>query len=161
MISVTGKKWKEKKFNSKLVEKVEQDYDFSKILSQLIVTRNFSENEIYIIKNNLYLSNVFNKNEDFIKSVKLIELAIKKKENICILGDYDVDGSASTSLLIRFFETINHPYFYYIPDREKDGYGASKKLFKKLIKKNPKLVIMVDCGSTSVEAIDFLNNKKI
>ncbi len=161
MISVTDKKWKEKKFNSKLVEKVEQDYDFSKILSQLIVTRNFSENEIYIIKNNLYLSNVFNKNEDFIKSVKLIELAIKKKENICILGDYDVDGSASTSLLIRFFETINHPYFYYIPDREKDGYGASKKLFKKLIKKNPKLVIMVDCGSTSVEAIDFLNNKKI
>ena len=88
-----------------------------------------------------------------------VEKSIKNRENICILGDYDVDGSASTSLLIRFFETINHPYFFYIPDREKDGYGASEKLFKKLIKENPKLVIMVDCGSTSLEAIDYLNKK--
>ena len=63
--------------------------------------------------------------------------------------------------MVRFFKTINHPFFYYIPDREKDGYGASKKLFEKLIKENPKLVIMVDCGSTSFKAIDYLKQKKI
>ncbi|MDC3356636.1 DHHA1 domain-containing protein, partial [Candidatus Pelagibacter ubique] len=60
-----------------------------------------------------------------------------------------------------FFEDINHPFFYYIPDREKDGYGATKKLFKKLILEKPKLIIMVDCGSTSNEAIDFLNDNEI
>ena len=62
---------------------------------------------------------------------------------------------------VKFLDDIKHPYFYYIPDRQKDGYGATKKLFQKLILRNPKLVIMVDCGSTSNEAIDFLNEKKI
>jgi len=72
-----------------------------------------------------------------------------------------VDGSAATSLFVRFFQSIKHPFFYYIPDREKDGYGASKKLFKKLILKKPRLIIMVDCGSTSNEAVEFLNDNKI
>ena len=113
--------------------------------------------ELSSIDNELYLNNVFSKNEDFEKSIKLVIEAINKNEKVCILGDYDVDGSAATSLFVRFFESIKHPFFYYIPDREKDGYGASTKLFKKLILKKPKLIIMVDCGSTSNEAIDFLN----
>ncbi len=161
MISVSGRKWQEIKVNNKIVEKIQQDYNFSNILSKLIVSRKFNENEIYLIENQLSLSNVFLNNQDFTKSVELIKSTIKNKENICILGDYDVDGSAATTLLIKFFESINHPYYYYIPDREKDGYGASTKLFEKLILKKPKLVIMVDCGSTSFEAVDYLNKKNI
>jgi single-stranded-DNA-specific exonuclease len=107
------------------------------------------------------LNNVFLRNNDFKKSVELVSNSIIKGEYICILGDYDVDGSAATSLFIRFLESIKHPFFYYIPDREKDGYGATKKLFKKLILKKPQLVIMLDCGSTSNEAINFLNDNKI
>ena len=94
--------------------------------------------------------------------LELVTNSINNQENICILGDYDVDGSAATSLFVRFFESyLKHPFFYYIPDREKDGYGATKKLFQKLILNKPKLIIMVDCGSTSNEAIDFLNENKI
>ena len=96
-----------------------------------------------------------------IESIDLVANAINSKENICILGDYDVDGSAATSLFVRYFKSINHPFFFYIPDREKDGYGASKKLFQKLFIKKPKLVIMVDCGSTSNEAVEFLNENNI
>jgi single-stranded-DNA-specific exonuclease len=58
-------------------------------------------------------------------------------------------------------KSINHSFFFYIPDREIDGYGDSKKLFEKLILKKPNLIIMVDCGSTSNEAIDFLNENNI
>ena len=161
MISISGNEWKEKKVNPNLIEKIQQEHNFSKILSQLIVSRNFDENEIFLMENDLKLSNIFKNNVDFIESINLTIDSIKNKENICILGDYDVDGSVATSLLVRFFETLKHPYFYYIPDRKKDGYGATKKLFEKLILKKPKLVIMVDCGSTSIEAIDFLNKKNI
>ena len=161
MISISSRKWKEIKVNNNLVEKLKQKHGFSNVLSRLIVSRNFDENEIHLIDNNLELSNVFQNNKDFIDSIKVTLDSIKNKENICILGDYDVDGSTSTALLIRFFEKLKHPHFYYIPDREKDGYGASKKLFEQLILKKPKLIIMVDCGSTSTEAIDYLNKNNI
>ena len=161
MISVSDKNWKQKKTNKNSVEKLKQDYNFSDILSNLIISRKFDQTEISSIDNSLHLNNIFFKNEDFRKSIELVINSINKKENICILGDYDVDGTAATSLFVRFFKSIKHPFFYYIPDREKDGYGASKKLFRKLILKKPKLIIMVDCGSTSNEAIDFLNKNNI
>ena len=161
MISVSGKKWEQKKIDKNLIEKLKQDFNFSDILSSLAISKNFDKVELTSINNTLNLSNVFSKNIDFEKSIELVSNSINNGENICVLGDYDVDGSAATSLFIRFFKSINHPFFYYIPDREKDGYGATKKLFQKLILKNPQLVIMLDCGSTSNEAINFLNDNKI
>ena len=161
MISVSGKKWEQKKINQNIVDKLKQEYDFSDILSRLIISRKFDNDEIATINTDLNLNNVFLNNKDFSQSINLVVNSINNNEKICILGDYDVDGSAATSLFIKFFEDINHPFFYFIPDREKDGYGATKKLFKKLILKNPKLIIMVDCGSTSNDAINFLNENEI
>jgi len=161
MISVSGKKWEEKKTNKNSIEKLKQDYNFSDILSKLVISKKFDRTELSTIDNHLKLNNIFLKNIDFKKSVELVTSSINNREKICILGDYDVDGSTATSLFIRFLTDIKHPFFYYIPDREKDGYGATKKLFQKLIIKKPELIIMVDCGSTSNEAIDFLNENNI
>ena len=161
MISVSGKKWEQKKINQNIVDKLKQEYNFSEILSRLIISRKFDNDEIETINTDLDLNNVFLYNKDFSQSINLVVNSINNNEKICILGDYDVDGSAATSLFVKFFEDINHPFFYYIPDREKDGYGATKKLFNKLILGKPKLIIMVDCGSTSNEAIDFLNENEI
>ena len=161
MISVSGKNWIERKVNKNSVEKIKQDYKFNEILSKLIVSRNFDEDEINNINNDLKIINIFKNNNDFKEASKILINSIKNNEKICILGDYDADGTATTSLLVRYFNYIKQPHFYYIPDRVKDGYGATKKLFQKLILNQPKLVIMVDCGSTSNEAIDFLNQNKI
>jgi len=161
MISVSDKKWEQKKVNQNLVDKLKQDFDFSDILSRLIISRKFDDDEIATIDTDLDLNNVFLNNNDFNQSISLVVNCINNKEKICVLGDYDVDGSSATSLFVKFLESINHPFFYYIPDRQIDGYGATKRLFQKLILDKPKLVIMVDCGSTSNEAIDFLNENKI
>jgi single-stranded-DNA-specific exonuclease len=161
MISVTKKKWLENKINTNTIEKLRQDYNFSEILSRLIISRKFDPTEIYTINNELKLKNIFSNNIDFNEGVELVIKSINNRERICILGDYDVDGSAATSLFVRYFNHIKQPYFFYIPDREKDGYGATKKLFQKLILRKPKLTIMVDCGSTSNEAINFLRDNKI
>ncbi len=161
MISVSGKKWKQREADKNLVEKLKQDLNISEVISRILVTRKFDQTELNTLNNNLSLNNIFFKNLDFKKSIELVIDSINNKEYICILGDYDVDGSAATSLFIRFLESINHPYFYYIPDREKDGYGATKQLFKKLILKKPQLIVMLDCGSTSNDAINYLNENKI
>ena len=161
MISISGKIWKQQKVNKNLIEKVKQDHGLGNILSQLIISRNYDASEIYGINNFQKLINIFKDDCDYKKASKMLLYCIKNNENICILGDYDVDGACSTSLLVRYFNHINQKHFFYIPDRINDGYGASKKLFKKLILKKPKLVIMVDCGSTSNEAIQYLNEHNV
>ena len=57
MISVTGKNWEEKKINKNSVEKLKQDHSFSEILSKLIVSRNFDQNEIHLIENDFLCLN--------------------------------------------------------------------------------------------------------
>ena len=161
MISISDKNWIEKKVNKNLLDKIKQDYNLGEIISKLIVSRNFDIEEIINIDKDPNITNIFKNTFDFNYSSDLLIDSINKKEKICVLGDYDVDGTAATSLLVKYFKHINQPYFYYIPDREKDGYGATKKLFQKLIINKPKLIIMVDCGSTSNKAIDFLNENNI
>jgi len=111
MISVSGKKWEQKKINQNILDKLRQDFNFSDILSGLIISRKFDYNEIATIDTDLNLNNVFLNNKDFNQSIKLVFNCINNNEKICILGDYDVDGSAATSLFVKFLESINHPFF--------------------------------------------------
>ena len=161
MISISGKYWEQQTVNKNLVEKIKQDYGFGNVLSQLVISRNYDASEIYDIKNNQIIINQFKNDTDYKKASLILLDSIKNNEKICVLGDYDVDGTCATSLLVRYFIHINQKFFFYVPHRINDGYGASKKLFQKLILKKPKLVIMVDCGSTSNEAIDYLNQHNI
>ena len=130
MISVSGKKWEQKKINKNLIEKLKQDYDFSDIISRLVISRKFDQSELSSIDNDLNLNNVFFKNDDFKKSVQLVQNSIDKHENICILGDYDVDGSAATSLFIRFFKSIKHPFFFIYLIEKKMVMEQPKNYFK-------------------------------
>ena len=161
MISVSDKKWIQQKVDKNLVDKVKQDYGFGDIVSHLIISRKYDTSEIYGVNNNQKLINIFKDDKDYQKASLILLDSIKNNENICILGDYDVDGTCATSLLVRYFNHIKQKHFFYIPDRTIDGYGASKKLFQKLILRKPKLIIMVDCGSTSNEAIAYLNQHNI
>ena len=161
MISITGNIWEEIKTNNRLAQKIKQDFKFSENISKLLVNRNFSKEEIFSLNNSIDFLNPFLNNFDFINSKKLILDFIIKKKKIMVIGDYDVDGTVSTSMLINFFKNINHPCDFYIPDRFLDGYGVSKDLFKKLNDKLTELIIIVDSGSKSHEAIKYLNSLKI
>ena len=161
MLSVSGKNWEESKISLRNFEKIKSENNFPDIINKLILLRNFNKNEIFTITNQINLPNPFLKIEDFENSYTILNKTIEEKEKILIIGDYDVDGIVSTSLFIKFLKILNYPYEFYIPDRLKDGYGASLKLIEKLIKKKPKLIIMLDCGSNSSESINFLNRNKI
>ena len=161
MKSVSGQYWEESKINKRIFEKIKSENNFSDTINKLILLRNFDKEEIFNIDNKIKLINPFLKIEDFEKSYNTLKEIIKKKGKILIIGDYDVDGVVSTSLFIKFLNILNYPYDFYIPDRLKDGYGASVKLIENLIKKKPNLVIMLDCGSNSREAVDLLNLHKI
>jgi len=161
MESVSGKYWEEAKINKRIYEKIKSENNFTNIINKLILLRNFDKEEIFTINNKIKLINPFFKIKDFENSYKTLKNTIEKKGKIIIIGDYDVDGIVSTTLFIKFLNILNYPYDFYIPDRLKDGYGASLNLVSKLVKKKPSLVIMLDCGSSSNESVDLLNMNSI
>ena len=161
MESVSGKYWEESKINQRIFEKNKSENNFTDLINKLILLRNFNKEEIFTINNKIDLINPFLKIKDFETSYKTLKETTDKKGKILIIGDYDVDGIVSTALFIKFLKILNYPYDFYIPDRLKDGYGASLKLIGKLIKKKPNLVIMLDCGSNSKESVELLNKNNI
>ena len=162
MISISGKNWEEEYTNKRLIEKIKIDHGFNDIQSKIILSRNYSSEEIYLIKNKIELKNPFYNTKDFLLGCELLEKNLKSQSKVLIIGDYDVDGCMSTSILFNFLKKNNARVNYIIPDRLKDGYGASRKLIIKLIKQfDPNLVIFLDCGSNSYEAIKFIKLKNI
>lgn len=162
MKSISGKYWEEIKTEKRLVDKVKVDHNLNTFQAKLIINRNFTEEELFSINNNISLKNPFIKTKDFLSACELLELHITKKNKILIIGDYDVDGCLSTVLMVNFLKKNQAKVKYFIPDRLKDGYGASEKLIRKLISfHKPELIIFLDCGSSSYNAIKFINSKNI
>ena len=162
MISVSGKNWEEKYTNKRLVDKIIVDHDLNQTQSKIVLSRNYTKEEIYLIKNKMDLKNPLHNTKDFLLACELLKKNLKKQNKILIIGDYDVDGCMSTSLLVNFLKEKNANVDYFIPDRFKDGYGASKDLVIKLIKRfDPKLIFFLDCGSSSYDATEYINTKKI
>jgi len=83
------------------------------------------------------------------KASKRVAKAIKDGEKIALIGDYDVDGVVSSSIIKEFFDLIEYPLEVYIPNRFSDGYGVSEKIINKL---DCSLAITVDNGISAFRA---------
>jgi len=89
--------------------------------------------------------------QDASVAVERIIKAIEKKEKILIFGDYDVDGITSTSLFMATLLPIGADINFFLPNRERDGYGLSSSVVKKAHKSGYSLIITVDNGITAFE----------
>jgi len=78
--------------------------------------------------------------------------AVQTKEKILIFGDYDVDGITSTSLILAALLPLGASINFFLPHREKDGYGLSAKVVNQAAKNGYSLIITVDNGITAFEA---------
>lgn len=87
------------------------------------------------------------------KAVNRLADAIARREKVAIFGDYDVDGAASSALLYRFLRHFGVQAEIYIPDRIFEGYGPNPAAIRQLIANGAGLIVTVDCGSTSHDAL--------
>ena len=95
---------------------------------------------------------------DMDKAVNRINKAINSFEKICIYGDYDADGVTSTSLLYSYLSQCQANVMYYIPDREKEGYGMNINAIDTIKAQDVKLIITVDNGISAVKEIEYANS---
>lgn len=92
------------------------------------------------------------------KAVERLTYAIANNEKVLIYGDYDVDGTTSVALMYSFLKHITQNIDYYVPNREDEGYGISKKGIDYAKSENCALVIALDCGIKANEKMDYANS---
>lgn len=90
---------------------------------------------------------------DMDKAAARLRRAIDSFERIAIYGDYDADGVTATALLFSYLQTCGANAMYYIPDREKEGYGMNLAAVEQLAENGVKLIITVDNGIASHQEI--------
>ena len=89
------------------------------------------------------------------RAVERLTTAVKKREKICVYGDYDVDGISAVALLISFLREIGADCFYHIPKRLEEGYGLSREGIESAASLGADLIVTVDCGITADEESVF------
>ncbi len=148
--------WKKKNIDLNIVEKLSQKKSISEIFSQLLVSRGVDEYNFEDYLNPNILLNFPDpfKLKDMKKSVDRCIEALKKNEKIGIIGDYDVDGSTSVSILFKFLNNYTTNLVCKIPNRLSEGYGPNLRIMNEMISDNVKLIFTLDCGTSAFNTID-------
>ena len=151
------KKWKFKEYKSSSFKSKR----ISKVILEILSNRNISNEKQaldFLYPKFEKLSNPFLLPE-MNDAVKIILNAIDLNDKIAIYGDYDVDGISATALLQTFFSEIGVDVLTYIPSRTDEGYGINTNAIDTLLAESVKLIITVDCGSTSFKEIKYAKEK--
>jgi len=79
--------------------------------------------------------------------------AIDAGEPILVYGDYDVDGTTGTALLLRALNLLGARTGFHVPHRFTEGYGIQQAALEKAVAEGYKLAISVDCGIRAHEPL--------
>jgi single-stranded-DNA-specific exonuclease len=87
------------------------------------------------------------------KAVERLIEARDRGEKVAIVGDYDVDGVSGTALLMAAFGACGIAAVAIVPHRMRDGYGFQASQVARAADLGCRLIVTVDCGTTSTTAI--------
>ncbi len=155
--------WEEKKFNENQVIKLSQKKLISEIFSKLLVLRKINEVNYDFFINPDILSNLPNPFDliDMEKSIIRCIQALSNNEKIGIISDYDVDGSTSVSILVKFLNNFTSNIVYTVPNRLTEGYGPNSRIMNEMLNDNVTLLFTLDCGTSAFNILDHPDFKKI
>lgn len=94
-------------------------------------------------------------------AVERVKIAVLRRERILVHGDYDADGLTATAIMVQALRGIGLEVHYFIPNRILHGYGFHAPAVDMAKKLGAKLIITVDCGITSIEAVSCANKAGI
>src|SRR5436190_18546671 len=87
------------------------------------------------------------------EAVARLQLAIDNDERILIYGDYDVDGTTGTAVLLRALNLLGARTGYHVPHRFTEGYGIQQAALQKAVAEGYKVAVSVDCGIRAHEPL--------
>ena len=85
----------------------------------------------------------------------LVVDAIKAKQRLLIIGDFDADGATSTAVAVRALRLMGHNKVdYLVPNRFEFGYGLTPEIVIEAQKFSPDMIITVDNGISSIKGVE-------
>ncbi|MBI2517919.1 MAG: single-stranded-DNA-specific exonuclease RecJ [Opitutae bacterium] len=85
--------------------------------------------------------------------------ALEQRQSIVVLGDYDVDGVSSTTLLVSVLRRLGLNPRYVVPRRLDEGYGLTRTAIDRALEGGkPDLFIALDCGTNSHAEVAHLRS---
>ncbi|MCS7176953.1 MAG: single-stranded-DNA-specific exonuclease RecJ [Candidatus Kapabacteria bacterium] len=96
---------------------------------------------------------------DMEAAVARLERARYEQELVWVHGDYDVDGTASTAVLVDFLSRWGLQVRYHVPDRFQEGYGLTVEGVERAVNAGATLIVAVDSGINAAEAVAYARER--
>ncbi|VAV95197.1 Single-stranded-DNA-specific exonuclease RecJ, partial [hydrothermal vent metagenome] len=149
--SIRGQAWVPRLEQTRDALAISQRYGLSEIVGRILAGRGvgLDEVDVWLDPTLRELMPAPETVVDLVKGAGRIVDAICAGEQIAVLGDYDVDGISSTSILLGFLTSAGATPLAHIPDRVKEGYGPSIFAVEKLHGEGTRVLVTLDCGTAS------------
>jgi len=152
---VNMEKWVLKNKKADFAAMTEQ-YKISEVIARLLINRNQEKEEdirAYLYPELDRLHNPLHM-KDMVKACDILTDKIKHGKKIRIVGDYDVDGVASTYVLYTALLKCGAAADYEIPDRIKDGYGINMGIIESAHRDGIDTILTCDNGISAAEQVE-------
>lgn len=153
--SLTGRRWVERSLDSRLALTLSQRFDLPELVARAMAGRGIGlDDAAHFLEPTLrdHLPDP-DRLKDMALAADRLAAAVRDGEQVAIFGDYDVDGATSSAVLYRYLIQLGLNPMVYIPDRLSEGYGPNAPAMATLHERGARLVITVDCGTTSFDAL--------
>ena len=133
--------------------RLERELGVSGVLAQVLVRRGFADPgaaRAWLAAEDRHDLAAF---AGLAEAAALVRRHIADGGRITVHGDYDVDGMASTAILVRALRELGADVGWFLPSRTEDGYGLSAATVERLAARGTRLLITVDCGITAVDEV--------
>ncbi len=141
--------------------KIGKTYGVDQVIARIARNRNICTNEeldAYFSASYQSLHNPAQM-KDLIKAVEIINKKIDEGVKIRVVGDYDVDGICSTTILVKAIRACGGIVDYSVPDRVNDGYGINVAIIDKALQDGIDTIVTCDNGIAAVEQINYAKSK--
>lgn len=150
-----NKEWVLWRSDEGAVERLVEALDISPLIAHMLLKRGIQtseEAEAFLSPSLAQMHDPFlMKGMD--EAVLLVLRALEHGEHVVVHGDYDVDGISSCSVLFEFLRDIGANVDYFIPRRDKEGYGLNIETIRRIQHEGAGLLITTDCGVSNVDEI--------
>ena len=92
------------------------------------------------------------------ESAKILADAIKAREKIVIVADYDSDGATSCAICYVALKGMGAKVDFEVPNRFRDGYGLTEPVVRRVHGDHGAgVIVTVDNGISSIDGVDLAN----